>query len=75
MYVFIHSDCGEAGIKLMASSSIASWPELLSMTAGVEMGCWFTSADQVNGDVLLVWDGVRRELITFSLQPAEREML
>ena len=42
------------------------------MTAAVEMGCWFTCADPVNEEVLRVWDGVRRELITYALQPAER---
>ena len=46
--------------------------ELLSMTAGIEMGCWFTSSDEGTGEVLRVWDGVRRELITYTLRASER---
>lgn len=48
--------------------------ELLSMTAGVEVGSWFMTRDQTHEETeaLRVWDGVRRELITYALQPAEQ---
>ena len=46
--------------------------ELLSLIAGVEMAYWYTSADEVNGDVLRVWDGVRREFITYAFRLAGR---